>query len=75
VVAVVEGTAWVAVVWKRVVAEGVTTECCSGGNCVGSFHTTDTHAVPSTTETPEHHFSLMLYILLLLKMGTYARNM
>jgi hypothetical protein len=37
----VEGTAWVAVVWKRVVAEGVTTgvvfwSFCSGGNCVGS---------------------------------------
>jgi hypothetical protein len=37
---------WVAVVWKRVVAEGVTSDTtaakmvcwrfCSGGNCVGS---------------------------------------
>jgi hypothetical protein len=37
----VEGAAWVAVVWKRVEAEGVTAgvvfwSFCSGGNCVGS---------------------------------------
>jgi hypothetical protein len=36
-VSIVEGTAWVAVVWKRVVAEGVTTrpvEWCSGVSVV-----------------------------------------
>jgi hypothetical protein len=25
------------------------------------FHTTATHAVPSTTETPEHHFAAVVY--------------
>jgi hypothetical protein len=56
---VVEGTAWVAVVWKRVVAEGVTIRVVTP-LATTRFHTTATHAVPSTTETPEHHFGAVV---------------
>jgi hypothetical protein len=35
-ISAVEEDAWVAVVWRRVVAEGVTTRRSSGGSCVGS---------------------------------------
>jgi hypothetical protein len=55
-VSVVEGTAWV---WKRVVAEGATV----APSATARLHTTATHAAPSTTETPEHHFVAVANII------------